>query len=131
MFTQIAHGVITLYRLSVFEAVHWDRGLAKETAELSATLGTLIEKMRQVKHAAGLDVGVAEDSDVYSTTASRLQTIRDCKSTLSQCKGREDGVVSLTTSPRMTVIISLTIRPTKADIFLQGGMRRSQQKWRL
>jgi hypothetical protein len=77
MFTQIAHAIITLYRLSTFEGVDWDRGLAKETAEFSATLKTFIGKMRQVKSAAGLDVGVAENVDVYFNTANRLQTIND------------------------------------------------------
>jgi hypothetical protein len=77
MFTQIAHAIITLYRLSTFEGVDWDHSLARETAELSATLGTFIERMREVKSAAGLHVGAAENLDIYSTTANRFQTIKD------------------------------------------------------
>ena len=73
----MTHCVITLYRLSTLEDPDWDRGLVKETVNLSLVLAQLIERMKQVKTAAELDVGVSENLDIFNATAQRLQTIKD------------------------------------------------------
>ena len=77
MYTQLAHCSIILYRLSTFEAVDWDQGIAREMLDYSLMLGEMIKRMKQVKEAAGLDVGIVEDLDVYSLSARRFQTIKD------------------------------------------------------
>ena len=78
LYTQIARCIITLYRLSTFEEAHWDRGLVKQTLDLSKLLGEFITRMKHVKVVAGLDVGITENLDIYNMTAQRLQTIKDC-----------------------------------------------------
>ena len=77
IFTQIAHCIITLYRLLTFESADWDIGLAKETVDWSALLGSIIDRMKQVKTAAGLDAGRPENLDVYHATAQRLHIIKE------------------------------------------------------
>lgn len=77
IFTQLAHCIITLYRLSTFELPGWDQGLARETVDLSVMVGKVITQLRQVKEAARLDVGVLDNLDVYNVTAARLQIIKE------------------------------------------------------
>ena len=55
----------------------WDQGIAREMLDYSLMLGEMIKRMKQVKEAAGLDVGIVEDLDVYSLSARRFQTIKD------------------------------------------------------
>jgi hypothetical protein len=77
IFTQLAHCIITLHRLSTFEAAGWDQRLARDTIDYSTILGAVIKGMKQVKEAAGLDVGIEESLDVYGLTSHRFQTIKE------------------------------------------------------
>lgn len=77
IFCQLAHCSITLYRLSTLEAVDWDKSIARQTLDYSVMMGDAIKRMKQVKEAAGLDVGILEDLDVYSLSARRFQAIKD------------------------------------------------------
>ena len=76
IFTQMAHCIIALFRLLTLDDPVWDRGLARDTTNLSLILGKVVEKLSQVKLAANLDHGVSEDKDTFSWTA---RTIRATK----------------------------------------------------
>lgn len=77
IFYQLAHAIITLYRLSTFEAAGWDQRLARDTVNYSDILGEVVKRMKQVKEAAGLDIGIQESLDVYSLASHRFQTIEE------------------------------------------------------
>src|SRR5580700_7033839 len=53
-FTQLAHCVVVICRLSTFDTPDWDRSLVRETVNLSAVLDQLGENLAQVKIVAGL-----------------------------------------------------------------------------
>jgi hypothetical protein len=78
-FVQLAHAIITLYRLSIFDVAGWDQSLAGETIDYSETLGEIVKRMKEVKGAAGLDMGRREGDgvDVFSLAAHRFQIIKD------------------------------------------------------
>lgn len=76
VFTQMAHCIIALFRLSTFDDPVWDRGLVRETADLSLILGRIIEKHNQVKVAADLNHGASEGKDVFSGTARTIVSIK-------------------------------------------------------
>lgn len=52
--TQLAHAIVTLYRLSIFDHPGWDQTLTKETCNLSEVIDAVTHRMTQVKLAAGL-----------------------------------------------------------------------------
>ena len=76
IFTQMAFGILALYRLSIFDDPVWDRGLVRDTADLSFILGQIIEKSSQVKAAANLDPGTIEDKDMFSGNARTIKAIK-------------------------------------------------------
>ena len=76
MFTQMAHCIISLFRLLTFDDPSWDRGLAQDTANLSQILGQIIEIVSQVKVVAGLDHGTSEDNDIFSVLARTIRSIK-------------------------------------------------------
>ena len=53
--TQLAHGVVLLYRLSTFDHPGWDLSLVRDTCNLSVVINDVIINMTQVKSAAGLE----------------------------------------------------------------------------
>lgn len=73
---QMAHCIIALFRLSTFDDPIWDRGLVRETANLSLILAQIIENHNQVKVATNLDHGASEDKDVFSGTARTIEAIK-------------------------------------------------------
>jgi hypothetical protein len=52
----ISHCIIALHRLSTINDPDWDRGLVRETSNLSLVLDPLVKKLAQVKVAARLDL---------------------------------------------------------------------------
>ena len=76
MFTQLAQCIITLFRLLTFDDPIWDRGLARETADLALILEQVIQKLTQVKAVARLDHGEPEGKDIFSGTARTLESIK-------------------------------------------------------
>ena len=76
IYTQMAHGVIILFRLLTFDDPLWDRGVARDTADLSQILEQLIQRFSQVRAAADLDHGSSEEKDIYSGNARFLSTIK-------------------------------------------------------
>ena len=75
-FTQLAQCIITLFRLLTFDDSIWDRGLARETADLALILEQVIQKLTQVKAVARLDHGESEGKDIFSGTARTLESIK-------------------------------------------------------
>ncbi|KAL6718431.1 hypothetical protein ACLMJK_004521 [Lecanora helva] len=75
-FTQLAHCIIALYRISTFEWQGWDHKLVRDTANLSTILTQLIPYFAQVKTDAGLDRGVPEGRDIFSITSKTLENIK-------------------------------------------------------
>ena len=73
---QMAHCIIALFRLSTFDDPVWDRGLVRETADLSQILGQIIERHRQVKIAADLDHDALEPKDIFNKTAGTVESIK-------------------------------------------------------
>ena len=53
--TQIAQSLVILYRLSILDHPCWDRGLVRQTCDLTDVLNTFVERLTQVKSAAQLD----------------------------------------------------------------------------
>lgn len=53
--TQLAQCIVLLYRLSTFDHPGWDQSLVRETCNLSVVINDVINKMTQVKSAAGLE----------------------------------------------------------------------------
>ena len=72
----MAHCIITLFRLLTFDDPVWDRGLVRDTANLSLILEQIIGKYTQVKVEADLDNGVSEDKDIFSGSARFLKPIK-------------------------------------------------------
>ena len=75
-FTQLARCIVSLFKLLTLEDPIWDRGLARETANLSHILGQSIEKFSQVKSVADLDRSGSEYEDIFSRTAGKLRGIK-------------------------------------------------------
>lgn len=76
LFTQLAQCIITLFRLLTFDDSIWDRGLARETANLTLILEQVVQKLTQVKAVARLDHGDLEGKDIFSGTARTLESIK-------------------------------------------------------
>jgi len=75
-FTQMAHCMIALYRLSTFEWPDWDRGLVRNYASLSMILDQLVANFAQVKATVDLDKGIVDNIDVFSITSRTLNHIK-------------------------------------------------------
>lgn len=73
---QMAQCIIGLFRLLTLDDPVWDRGLVRDTANLSLILERSIEKYTQVKSVMGLDRGASEDVDIFSGTATKLGSIK-------------------------------------------------------
>ena len=76
IFTQMAFCILALYRLSTLDDPAWDRGLVRDTADLSLILGQVIEKFAQVKAAVNLDPGTSEGKDMFSGNARTIKAIK-------------------------------------------------------
>ena len=75
-FTQLAHCMIALFRLSTFDWPDWDRNLVRNYANLSMILDQLVAKFAQVKVTAGLDKGVLDEKDIFFITSRTFNHIK-------------------------------------------------------
>ncbi|PQE19074.1 Zn(II)2Cys6 transcription factor protein [Rutstroemia sp. NJR-2017a BBW] len=82
IYTHLAHCIVALYRLSVFEHTNWDIGMVRRELDLSVVLEKVVKMFESVKEASGLDT---EDCDsnfetnnimVYSTMGKRIGQIK-------------------------------------------------------
>lgn len=76
IFTQQAQCIMTLFRLLTFDDSIWDRGLARDLANLALILEQIIQKLTQVKVVASLDHGESQAKDIFSGTARTLESIK-------------------------------------------------------
>ncbi|KAF7916578.1 uncharacterized protein EAE98_010587 [Botrytis deweyae] len=78
IYTHMAHCMVALYRLSVFEDPQWDVQLVRQQLDLSLVLDQIIKIWENVKGEAGLDAGVikVDDVDIYTSNAKRIGLIK-------------------------------------------------------
>ncbi|QSZ31366.1 hypothetical protein DSL72_000931 [Monilinia vaccinii-corymbosi] len=78
IYTHLAHCMVGLYRLSVFEDPQWDVQLVRQQLDLSFVLDQIVKTWENVKDAAGLDEGMTrvDDVDIYTTNAKRIGLIK-------------------------------------------------------
>lgn len=74
----MAHCMVALYRLSVFEDPQWDVQLVRQQLDLSLVLDRIIKTWENVKDAAGLDQGISkvDDVDIYTSNVKRIGLIK-------------------------------------------------------
>ena len=72
----MARCIVSLYRLLTLEDPGWNRGLVRETANLSNILEQIVEKFSQVKTVADLDSSGSANVDIFSRTAGTLRSIK-------------------------------------------------------
>lgn len=73
---QLAHCTICLYRLSTFEYQDWDTKFVRSSFNLSSILDQVMQHLRQVKGAVGLDVDLGENIDSCHFLAEKLSRIK-------------------------------------------------------
>ncbi|KAB8301529.1 hypothetical protein EYC80_003377 [Monilinia laxa] len=78
IYTHLAHCIVALYRLSVFEDPQWDVQLVRQQLDFSAILDRIIKTWENVRDAAGLDEGMTkvDDFDIYTTNSKRIALIK-------------------------------------------------------
>ncbi|KAF5874200.1 putative zn 2cys6 transcription factor protein [Botrytis fragariae] len=115
IYTHMAHCMVALYRLSVFEDPQWDVHLVRQQLDLSFILGQIVKTWENVKGEAGLDTGLTrvDDVDIYTSNAKRIGLIKtwwdakvagEASSNVSSDKfanvnGSENGNGNLSTEP--------------------------------
>ena len=75
-FTQLAHCIIALYRLSTFEWPEWDHEVVRNFANLSNILGQVLNNFAAVKVAAELDKDGWDNKDLFTVTSRALNHIK-------------------------------------------------------
>ena len=119
IFTQMAFCILALFRLSTFDDPVWDRGLVRETADLSLILGQIVEKNTQVKAMAKLDPDTSEDKDLFSGNARTIKAIKtwwDAK-VAAELNDNSMGLNETLGEMNMEFFDDVWLR----DIFGQGG----------
>ncbi|KAM3068575.1 hypothetical protein ACMFMG_011105 [Clarireedia jacksonii] len=81
LYTHMAHCIVALYRLSVFEHPNWDVAMVRRELDLSVVLDKVVKMFESVKEASGLDTGDYETSlecagMVYFAMARRMAQIK-------------------------------------------------------
>ncbi|ESZ93227.1 hypothetical protein SBOR_6383 [Sclerotinia borealis F-4128] len=78
IYTHLAHCMVALYRLSVFEDPQWDAKLVRQQLDLSIVLDRIVKNCENVKYEAGLDEGLTriDDFDIYTSNAKRIGLIK-------------------------------------------------------
>ncbi|KAF7900698.1 uncharacterized protein EAF01_008000 [Botrytis porri] len=74
----MAHCMVALYRLSVFEDPQWDVQLVRQQLDFSLILDQIVKTWENVKDEAGLDTGLTrvDDVDIYTSNAKRIGLIK-------------------------------------------------------
>ena len=75
-FAAMTRCFIGLWRLLTCEHPEWDRGLVRESLDVTSILEEIEKNFAQVKEAADLDRGGSQDFDFFSIMASRLRSIK-------------------------------------------------------
>lgn len=75
-FTQLAHCIITLYRLSTVDDPAWNLILVREIADFSLILDQVINSMTGLKWVASPEFGESSQDDIITSTSQRLQRIK-------------------------------------------------------
>ena len=120
IFTQMAFCILALYRLTTYDDPAWDRGLVRDTADLSLILGQIIEKCAQVKGVMNLDPGTSEDKDLFSGNARTIKAIKtwwDAKVAAELNDNNNIGLNETLGEMNMDIFDDVWLR----DIFGQGG----------
>ena len=119
MFSQMAFCILALYRLSTFDDPAWDRGLVRDTADLSLILGQIIEKFAQVKAVVNLDPGTSEGKDMFSGNARTVKAIKTWWDTKVDAEMNDNnmGLNETLGETNMDFLDDVWLR----DIFGQGG----------
>ena len=76
LFSQFAHCIVALSRLSTYEHPDWDVKLARESCNMSTILDEIIDRFLRVKAEACLDPNKPGESDIFSSNARRLGAIK-------------------------------------------------------
>ena len=77
IFTQLAHCIVALYRLTVLDDPDWDKELVVKTANLMTILEGVCRNMSEVKEAVGFNKDIpTEEEDVFSQSARKIGSIR-------------------------------------------------------
>ncbi len=77
-YTQLAHALVTLHKLSTFESPDWNLDYVRGTVNLGSILDQLIRWFDDVKAHDGFETGDLEEHDVAWRTARKLQRIKQC-----------------------------------------------------
>lgn len=85
IFSGLAIGFQTLYRLSVLDTPGWDRAAVRSTASLLDLLDRCADNIAQVTVVVGIDTTGVEDGDVFSRAARLVRNQRaNCAQALEQ-----------------------------------------------
>ncbi|KAJ8071875.1 hypothetical protein OCU04_002183 [Sclerotinia nivalis] len=78
IYMHIAHCMVALYRLSVFEDPQWDVHLVRQQLDLSVVLGQIAKTWENVKGEARLDAGTTrvDDVDLHTFNAKRIALLK-------------------------------------------------------
>ena len=115
----MAFCILALYRLATLDDPAWDRGLVRDTADLSLILGQIIEKFTQVKAMVNLDPGTSEGKDMFSGNARTIKAIKtwwDAK-VAAELNDNNTGLNETLGEMNMEFFDDVWLR----DIFGQGG----------
>ncbi len=104
LYSQFAHCIVALSRLSTYEHPDWDIKLARESCNLSSILDEITDRFLRVKVEAGLDANHPVDTDIFSSNARRLGAIKqwwDTKLAAEQLADAENQLEESTTHDPM------------------------------
>ncbi|KAK9342228.1 hypothetical protein V1522DRAFT_416800 [Lipomyces starkeyi] len=76
IYSNMIHCFVGMCRLSMFEHVEWDRALFREHLDVLSILEKTEKNFASVKDEAGLDIGGSEDTDSFSSMASRIRVLK-------------------------------------------------------
>jgi hypothetical protein len=76
IYVNLIHCFTSIYRLSNFDHPEWDRGIVRESLDVSSFSEMIVSNFSQVKEAAGLDPGGSEELDIFSIMAAKARVIK-------------------------------------------------------
>ncbi|KAK9328779.1 hypothetical protein V1520DRAFT_345197 [Lipomyces starkeyi] len=76
IYSNMTHCLVGMCRLSMFEHVEWDRALFREHLDVVSILEKTEKNFASVKDEAGLDIGGSEDTDFFSSMASKIRVLK-------------------------------------------------------
>ena len=76
LYSQFAHCIVALSRLSTYEHPDWNFKLARNSCSMSSILDDIIDRFLRVKSEARLEPNNPVDTDIFSSNARRLGAIK-------------------------------------------------------